>query len=53
MQNSTITSMNSRDPILLVNPDAELYALTAQAVVAWLKDNGEKINRLIIVDKKA
>ena len=25
MQNSTITSMNSRDPILLVNPDAELY----------------------------
>lgn len=27
-------------------------ALTAQAVVAWLKDNGEKISRLIIVDKE-
>lgn len=27
-------------------------ALTAQAVVSWLKDNEEKINRLIIVDKR-
>ena len=40
-------------PINIVGVKAkEKDALTAQAVVAWLKDNGEKINRLIIVDKE-
>ena len=40
-------------PINIVGVKAEVKdALTAQAVVAWLKDNGEKINRLIIVDKE-
>ena len=41
-------------PINFAGVKAEVKdALTAQAVVAWLKDNGEKINRLIIVDKEA
>lgn len=41
-------------PINIVGVKAEVKdALTAQAIVAWLKDNGEKINRLIIVDKEA
>ena len=40
-------------PINIVGVKAEVKdALTAQAVVAWLKDNGEKVNRLIIVDKE-
>ncbi|MCQ2212918.1 MAG: DNA cytosine methyltransferase [Bacteroidaceae bacterium] len=40
-------------PINIVGVKAEVKdALTAQAVVAWLKENGEKINRLIIVDKE-
>lgn len=40
-------------PINIVGVKAEVKdALTALAVVAWLKDNGEKINRLIIVDKE-
>lgn len=40
-------------PINIVDVKAEEKdALTAQAAVAWLKNNGEKINRLIIVDKR-
>jgi len=40
-------------PINIVGAKAEVKdALTARAVVTWLKDNGEKINRLIIVDKE-
>lgn len=40
-------------PINIVGVKAVVKdALTAQAVVAWLKENGEKINRLIIVDKE-
>lgn len=41
-------------PINMVGVKAEVKdALTAQAVVAWLEKNSEKINRLIIVDKEA
>lgn len=37
-------------PINIVGVKAEMKdALTVQAIVAWLKDNGEKIDRLIIV----
>lgn len=39
-------------PIYIFGVKAEVKdALTVQAVVAWLKENDEKINRLIIVDK--
>ena len=40
-------------PINIVGVKAEEKdALTAQAAITWLEQNGEKINRLIIVDKE-
>lgn len=40
-------------PINIIGVKAEEKdALTAQAAVAWLEKNGEKINRLIIVDRE-
>lgn len=50
MQNCT--KVITMPPINIVGVKAEEKdALTAQAAVAWLEKNGEKINRIIIVDK--